>query len=203
MTHRVELVPLSLLAHRFDPANAKSHLTDEIRASIRRHGWVELPVIDERTGLLVAGHGRIEALIEMHTGGQERPDRIDTNDEEWLVPVLRGGMDSPDDIEAHAYLVGSNQTTIAGGWATKPLVAILEELVAADRLQGTGFKAPDLDALLASMKPDTIAPKEAPDQTARLVTRRSVLVDVADDASQRALIDRLTKEGLKCRALNS
>jgi hypothetical protein len=204
MTHRIEMVPLSWLVGRLDPKNEKSHDLPAIKASIREHGFTIPALIDERTGLLGAGHGRVEALAEMFEDDEDPPRRIgreSLSGGDWLVPLLRDGLETTDDLNAAAYRIVDNRSGELGGWVLDRLTASLSDLRAADRLEGTGFTAPDLDGLLASMpKPD---PKPAPDQSARLITRRSVLVDVADDASQRQLIDRLTKEGLKCRALNS
>lgn len=204
-SHRIEHVPLTWLVARLDPANEKSHEIPDIKASIRRHGFTEPALLDERTGLLGAGHGRVEALAEMFAACETRPKRIlegegdDVGD--WLVPVLRDGLATEDDLAARDYRITSNKLTEKGGWVLDRLTASLTELRAAGRLEGTGYTAPDLDALLASIPKSEPAP--APDQSARLITRRSVLVDVADDKTQRDLIDRLTKEGLKCRALNS
>lgn len=207
MTHRIEMVPLSWLVERLDPANEKSHDLPDIKASIRRHGFTTPAELDERTGLLGAGHGRVEALAEMFADCESRPKRIvdgegdDVGD--WMVPLLRDALETADALDAADYRVTANRLTEKGGWVLDRLTTTLSALRAADRLEGTGYTGPDLDSLLASMPKPTTDPKPAPDQSARLITRRSVLVDVADDASQRQLIDRLTKEGLKCRALNS
>ncbi len=205
MSHRIEHVPLTWLVARLDPQNEKAHDLPDIKASIRRHGFTEPALLDERTGLLGAGHGRVEALAEMFADRETLPKRILDGDGDdvgdWMVPVLRDGLDTADPLDAAAYRITANRLTEKGGWVTDRLAVTLSELRAADRLEGTGFTAPDLDALLASMPKHD--PEPAPDQSARLITRRSVLVDVATDQQQRDLIDRLTKEGLKCRALNS
>lgn len=203
MTHRIEHVPLSALLLKLDPNNEKTHDLPDIMASIRRHGFTTPAEIDERTGLLGAGHGRVEALATMCEAREERPRRIgfDSETGEWLVPLLRDALDTDDDLDAADYRITANRLTEKGGWDPGRLTATLSELRAANRLEGTGFTAPDLDALLASMPRQH--PALAPDQSERLITRRSVLVEVADDRAQRELIDRLTKDGLKCRALNS
>lgn len=201
-SHRIELVELSWLMGRLDPKNEKAHDLPDIRASIRRHGFTEPALLDERTGLLGAGHGRVEALAEMHADGEGPPRRIERGKNgDWLVPLLRDGLESDDDLAATDYRITANRLTEKGGWVLESLTASLAELRDAGRLEGTGYTAPDLDALIASIPRSE--PTEAPDQSAKLITRRSVLVDVADDASQRRLIDQLTREGWKCRSLNS
>lgn len=200
---QIDYVPLRVLATAFHPANPKSHDIDDIKASIRRHGFVEPGVVDDFSGLLGSGHGRTEALVEMHADGEPVPRNIEVDATgDWLVPVLRGALASTSEADAKAYLVGANQTTIGGGWEDDKLAAILVELRDTDGLDGTGFVSVDIDHLLASLgTPSDDGP--APDQTDRLVTRLSVVVDVPDDRSQRALIERLGKEGYPCRALNS
>ncbi len=203
MSHRIEHVALSSLILRLDPANEKSHDLPDIMASIERHGFTTPAEVDERTGLIGAGHGRIEALAALCEADKAPPKRIhvDTETGEWLVPLLRDSLDTEDDLDAADYRITANRLTEKGGWVPERLAATLTELRAAGRLEGTGFTAPDLDALLASIPKHD--PEPAPDQSARLITRRSVLVDVGTDQQQRDLIDRLTREGLKCRALNS
>lgn len=200
-SHRVELIPLSRAILMFDPANEKTHALDGIKESLRQHGLVEPPVVDERTGYFGAGHGRVEALAEMWEAKEPVPPRVVDADGEWLLPVLREAHVSADDLDAAHYRVASNGLGPAGGYDRPKLADVLSRLKGANNLAGTGFTAGKLDELLASM-PRTEA-QPAPDQTARIITRRNVLVDVADDASQRALIARLTEEGYKCRALNS
>jgi hypothetical protein len=96
--------------------NPKKHALPALRDSIGRFGYVEPIVLDERTGRLVAGHGRAKALSLMKAKGGKPPAGVAEKDGEWLVPVLRGWA-SRSDQEAEAYLLASNQLTVAGGWA--------------------------------------------------------------------------------------
>ncbi|HEX7277880.1 MAG TPA: hypothetical protein VF244_10940 [Acidimicrobiales bacterium] len=204
MSHEIAWVPLRALATAFHPSNPKNHATPEIIESIRRHGFVEPPVLDDRTGLLAAGHGRVEALIEMQAADEALPEglrwegvpRGKTPD--WLVPVLRGALDTLTDAEAKAYLVTSNRLTEKGGWDAQGLADVLAELAADEGLVGTGYTSGDLDDLLASL-----APPEPEEREPKVPTRFSVMVDVADTATQNALMERLDREGYRCRALNS
>jgi len=59
----VRRVPLSSIYE--DPANARLHgerNLDAIQASLRRFGQAEPLVLNARTGRLVAGHGRLQAM---------------------------------------------------------------------------------------------------------------------------------------------
>src|SRR5690242_1392328 len=87
---RVEYVRLDEL--RPAPRNPKTHDSEGINRSISHFGLAELPLLDERTGLLVAGHGRLDELKRIHGNGSATPPdglRVDA-DGMWLVPVIRG-----------------------------------------------------------------------------------------------------------------
>lgn len=131
--------------------NPKLHSGD-IGKSISRFGYVEPIVLDERTQRLVAGHGRRDSLSSMKAAGQAAPSGIRVNGDEWLVPVMRGWA-SRSDTEAEAYLLASNRLTEVGGWDNNSLVELLQELEAADALEGIGFDAAALTELLDAAGP--------------------------------------------------
>jgi 16S rRNA G966 N2-methylase RsmD len=136
------------------PRNPKGHNTTGIRISINRFGFGELPLLDERTGRLVAGHGRHEQITAMHTAGETPPDGVQLADDgTWLLPVIRGWASRSDD-EAEAYLIASNQLTTKGGWETRELVEVLEDLAHAQLLEVTGFDDGDLTRMLEELADD-------------------------------------------------
>lgn len=149
---RIEYLPLSSL--KAAKRNPKKHADAEVRASIGRFGYIEPMVLDERTGSLVAGHGRRDALAGMKAAGQAAPAGVKLEGGEWLVPVLRG-WGSVSDQEAEAYLLASNQLTTLGGWDNGPLTEMLKELSEAGALEGVGFGEAELTELL-----DAAGPKE-------------------------------------------
>lgn len=156
---RVEYMPLSSI--RRAPRNPKRHDALAIRASMGRFGVADLPVLDERTGQLVSGHGRLDqawALSQMPTdqlteytpdGGPPRGVKVDPNTGEWLLPVVRGWASSTDE-EAEAYLVTANSLTMFGGWDEQALTELLSDLaeVDADLLTLTGYSTDELARLL-------------------------------------------------------
>jgi hypothetical protein len=130
------------------PDNPRIHNLAELRTSIRRFGFTTPAVLDERTGLLVEGHGRKKALIAMQDEQGVAPDGVAVGDEgAWSIPVVRG-WSSATDAEARAYLLAGNQH---GEWDPELLVTILGELASADVFAGTGFTADDLDNYLAEL----------------------------------------------------
>lgn len=123
--------------------NPKRHDLDTIRASILRHGVADVAgIIDERDGRLVAGHGRLTVLADLHAEGRKPPDGIHLADDgTWLVPILHGTR-WRNATEAEAFLLGHNRSTELGGWHRDDLQAVLADH--RDRLDGTGYTLRDL-----------------------------------------------------------
>jgi DNA modification methylase len=143
-THRLEWMSLGQL--QAATRNPKQH-SSEIGTSIGRFGYVEPIVLDERTGRIVAGHGRREALLAMRLRREAPPCGVRAEGDDWLVPVLRGWA-SRSDAEAEAYLLASNKLTEAGGWDEQALAELLKDLDAQGALDGVGFADDELEALI-------------------------------------------------------
>lgn len=138
--------------------NAKTHDLPSLVESLVRYGWTETPLLDERTGRLVAGHGRREAAIKMHADGEDPPGGVKVDaDGEWLVPVERGWA-SRNDIEARAYVIASNRLTEAGGWHHKTLAEEVEDIVTLDAglMDTLGYTADDIDDMIRRIDPETM-----------------------------------------------
>lgn len=142
----IEYVRLDQVKHA--EKNPKGHAEDAIRRAISHHGLGELPLRDDRTGRLVAGHGRHTQLVAMQAEGQDPPDGITVDsDGMWLMPVITG-WSSRSDADAKAYLVGSNQITTAGGWDDPGLADLLKDIQDAGLTDLTGFDDDAVTALL-------------------------------------------------------
>lgn len=166
---RIDYMPLGDLK----PArrNPKTHDLAAVRASIDRFGYADAAVIDERTGLLLGGHGRTDVLTLMHGRGEDPPEGVLLDHGgDWLVPVQRGWA-SATDAEAEALLLALNRTNERGGWDDTALADMLDGLFtnAPDLAAAAGYNAADLDRLLADIAADTTEPAE-------------LLVDDPDDA---------------------
>lgn len=138
--------------------NAKRH-AGELGASFKRFGAVAPPILDERTGRLVAGHGRVEHLLLLLEAGEAAPEGVVVRKGHWLVPVVRGWQ-SKDDAEAEAYSLADNQLAILGGWDDATLAAMIADLEQRDGLAGLGF---DFDALDARGFFDSLSPEDPED----------------------------------------
>jgi hypothetical protein len=146
---RIEYIPLAELLTRLHPRNPKDHDISAIVASYKYHGFVASGVIDSRTGLFLAGHGRIKALARMKQQGMEAPNGIRNGGADWLVPV-QTGYESESDDAALAYLANDNRLTELGGWDEPALAELLQEIHNSGEiaLEASGFDADDLDTLL-------------------------------------------------------
>ena len=150
---RIEYMPLSKL--RRWPRNPKDHDLGTLHQSISRFGFVSPIIIDERTGKLVAGHGRLDVLQQKKVAGEKPPARIKEVGDEWYVPVIRG-ISFNSDEEAEAYAIADNRTTELGGWDEVQLAEVLSDLAAADALEGVGWDRDDVDQMLKLIGDKTI-----------------------------------------------
>lgn len=141
-----EQLPRRLEYQRLDdvrpaPRNPKNHHEDDLDGSVERFGFVEPILLDERTGRLVVGHGRLESLQRKKAAGADHPEGVTVNkDGDWLLPVVRGWASSSD-TEAAAYLIVSNRTPERGGWKPTELAQMLAdyEVQTAGFALGVGF----------------------------------------------------------------
>lgn len=129
------------------PANPKLHDRARIVASLQRHGFVAPAVEDATSGKLVAGHGRLEALLWMRENGEAAPRRVVVKGKRWFMPVLRGRAFETEE-EAEAYLLADNRASEIGGWEPASLAEILGSMGGVD-LERLGWVRGDVDKLLA------------------------------------------------------
>jgi hypothetical protein len=107
-------------------------------------------LLDEKSGRLVAGHGRLDALLSWKRQGKEPPKGVRIEGGDWVVPVIRG-ISFDTEAEAEAYLLADNQLGALGGWMENMLAQVLQDH--ADHLEGTGFDTGDLDELMKDLYP--------------------------------------------------
>lgn len=143
MSRWVEYTPLADLV--VADVNPKRHDRVGIRSSMTTHGFASPLIVDERTGRLVAGHGRREVLIDLERRGGEPPAGVWVGDDGvWQVPVVRGWA-SEDDAEAAAVLVALNQLTAAGEWESNDLAALVDRVESSSvPLRSLGFARGEL-----------------------------------------------------------
>jgi DNA modification methylase len=116
--------------------NARTHSpaqVDQIAASMREWGWTN-PVLVDETGMIIAGHGRIEAARKL--GFEEAP-----------VMVASGWSEA----KKRAYVIADNKLALNAGWNEELLTTELTDLrdLAFD-LDLIGFGAGELEQLLGA-----------------------------------------------------
>lgn len=158
----IEYLPLSHLISAMDAANPKDHDLGAIHASMDKFGFVETPYLNETTGRIIAGHGRIETLMQKKQSRMAAPERIEVRPDDWYVPVTRG-IAFATDSEARAYLIASNRITELGGWNESDLAEMLEGIRSEDEslMQAAGYTDEDLETLLRDLGREMDAPQDA------------------------------------------
>lgn len=192
---RTEYIPLDHL--KADPANPKAHDGDAIDASIGRFGIIDQIVRDDRTGFIISGHGRDEALRRMRDRGDNPPEgiRVDAGGH-WLVPVIVGWA-SRTDSEARAALIALNRTTELGGWVDDALLSLLDNL---DDYTGVGFTEDDTDDLrarleeLASAETPKAEEPEFEDNTKKTPTLKEYANTYAEQGRRLIVLDYTVEE---------
>lgn len=145
---RFDQLPLATL--RRAPRNPKGHDLGALHQAYQRFGYVAPMIVDARNGQLVAGHGRLDALLQRKAEKRDPPEFIDIGpDGDWLVPVRIVPFKS--DAEAEAYLLADNRLVELGGQDNDRLAELLKDLAAGPGLQGTGYDRDDLDDLLKEL----------------------------------------------------
>lgn len=137
--------------------NPQRHDIERLMVLFEEHGCGTVGKVDERTGRLVGGHGRTEALVEMLATGRPRPWGIGVDDDGmWLAPIERGWA-SRDDAQAKEMLLALNWSQDWGG-PPDPVITyrMLEDvaLVDPDALDRLNKTDEDLEALFAQVNPD-------------------------------------------------
>src|SRR5246127_2918489 len=133
-----------------DPANPRRHSTKQVRQianSIDTFGF-NVPVLRDRDGTVIAGHGRLLAAKEL--GWSE-------------VPTLC--LDHLSRAQARAFMIADNRLTEVATWDDRLLAQQLKDLslLGLDfSLELTGFEVPEIDLRIASLD----NPSEAADDPA-------------------------------------
>ena len=147
---------LSVVALQPYKRNARTHSAKQIAqiaASIRTFGFNN-PVLIDKDGGIIAGHGRVEAAKQLG---------LDT------VPCLR--LEHLSEDEKRAYILADNKLAEKAGWDADILAIELQHLTSLDLdfdVSVTGFEMPEIDVLLTNSAdegesdPADIAPEPQP-----------------------------------------
>jgi hypothetical protein len=150
---KIEYVPVSeIVEAEFNP---KLHDDRRIGTSIDEFGLFDSMIRDDRTGRLVAGHGRLHNLRDRLDKGETPPDGILVDAEgRWLAPV-QVGWSSRSDAQAKAVLVIDNHHPSVAGWDHVGLSKLLED-VPDDLRDIVAFDQDALDDLIRANTPPSL-----------------------------------------------
>jgi hypothetical protein len=115
------------------PENQRLSDVEAIAASLERFGQVRPIVVQASSGYVVAGNHLLATAREL---GAER------------VAAVRVDLD---DEDALAYLLADNRIADLGGYDQRGLAGLLERMMRAGQLQGTGYSPDDVDDLRAAI----------------------------------------------------
>lgn len=143
--HKIVYLPIDELVSA--DRNAKAHDMPLLAASLRKRGFVESIVRDDRTGKIIGGHGRRDALLAAFAAGDDVPDGVIVKDGRWLAPVETGWA-SVDDDDALATGIALNRSSEAGGWHYDMLAEDVQHLALIEGgLDALGYAEDDADLL--------------------------------------------------------
>ena len=145
---RVETLPLDAL--RAAPRNPRLHDLGLLVTSLRRFGLARLPVLDDRTRRLVAGHGIVQALVRMRGADEAPPEGVTLGVRDaWCIPVRV--LSFADEAEAAAYVLVDTRATEHARWDRDGLEEVLRSLD--ERALDLGWTDREIANLLAPVEP--------------------------------------------------
>ncbi len=132
---QIEMVPIESLLP--NPANVRRHpprALESLKASIMRFGWRVPLVANRRTGIIEAGHLRLDAARELG---------------EAEVPVV---WCDDDEVTATSFAIAENRLPELSEWSSADLLSTLDALNAEDALdEAVGWGQEELDRLRAEV----------------------------------------------------
>ncbi len=144
--------------------NPKDHDLGVLYESMKRFGFTDPIMLNEASGKLLAGHGRLQALKLFKDRGEKAPKRIevevdieDETIEHWFIPVIKG-INIENSADAQAYLIADNRITEIGGWKPMELIESLNEVIEeTGNLDGTGYDLEDIETILRDIERDSFS----------------------------------------------
>jgi ParB-like chromosome segregation protein Spo0J len=170
--------------------NARRHSAKQIgqlRASLARFGWTNAMLIAD--GVMLAGHGRLKAAIEMANAGQF----VRRNPDPWAGPTV--DLSHLDAIERAAYRITDNRMALNAGWDN----ALLQTEMADLQIKGfdlglTGFANVEINSLLGNSRGVTR-------QLAGEGLVYQVIVECTGERHQAEMLADFRERGLSCKPL--
>jgi ParB-like chromosome segregation protein Spo0J len=173
-TRQVPLHDLHLL-----DGNPRRGDVDAVAASLDRHGQFRALVVRADTMTVLAGNHTLQAMAQLS----------------WERALCH--LIECDDREARQIALADNRIPELGSYDPEALTDMLRDLDG--DYAATGYEQGDLDGLIARLSLPEAGDAEIDDDGSGVC---AVVIDCSTESEQRQLIDRLSAEGLICRALN-
>lgn len=181
---RLEIVYRDPATLKPNPRNARTHSDEQIEKlarSIEHFGFINSVYIDKDLGIL-AGHGRVEAVLRHH---RDKIKEVPTVDISHLTAAQR-----------RAYMLADNQIALQAGWDSDILSSELAELAEAGfDVSVIGFDDSELDDMIGG---EALDEPPAPND----VTRHLVLVEFDSEAQCAAFFEEIQARGLTCKIMS-
>ena len=177
---KIKTVPIDSIS--LDPANIRKHSDSQIeqlKASLKRFGQ-QRPIIIDSRNVVRAGNGTMAAAKALGWTSIKA-----------IVSDLVGS-------ELTAFAIADNRLSDLSEFDDEALAIQLKSIQTDGlELDGLGFDDKELEKLLAEESAaDGVAVEKLADETFL------VLITAKDEADQARLLEKFTKQGLDCRALN-
>lgn len=129
--------------------NTRTHDLEAIGGAVDELGFTSEFKLDEASGRLIRGHGRLATLRRRRDKGGEPPEWIRDGGDDWLVPVVRG-WSSRNRLHADAVREADNTIAQTGGFDAQAELDVLSDLAAdaPNLLRAVNRSSEDLDRLL-------------------------------------------------------
>lgn len=172
---------------RLNPAGYNPRSIDEdtlkrIENSIRSHGMVDPIVVNKATGYtVIGGHQRLRVAKKL--GWTKVPCAV---------------IEIPESQEK-ALNIALNNDKAMGHYDFSRLADLLQDIDTGefDVSSATGFSEKELESIATW----TLNERPAADESDKLVARYEVVIECKSESEQKELLDRLTQEGLPCKAV--
>jgi ParB-like chromosome segregation protein Spo0J len=174
-----ELIPYAGNAKVHDDAQVA-----QIAASIKQYGFNN-PILVDETKMILAGHGRLDAARKL---GLEE------------VPVIQ--LTHLSDIEKRAYILADNKIADNGDYDYEVLQNEIDRLTSEGiDLSEIGFSQLELESPFGEGYSDTLPEPGDADMSDPSANVFGIIITVENEQSQAELLERMTGEGYRCKAL--
>lgn len=165
------------------PRNVRQGDVGAIVTSLEAHGQYRPIVVQKETGFILAGNHTFQAARALNWD-KIAVTFVDCDEEQGLKILL-----------------ADNRANDLASYDDNALAELLTELAEGTGLDGTLFEPEDLQTLLNDLAPDDFNPNELSGDPVDFSETFEVVITCANEYEQTMLLEKLSLEGLKVRAI--